>query len=742
MRLFTLLKTHFQKLVSSKRAILTLMSVLGILSAWNLLTPAPAYALFSIEDILGSAVGWVAFVLGYIIAYVGGVVIAMLVYSIGIILQLNTNIINTPAVQAGFSITLQFANLGFVLGVIIIAIATIIRYETYGMKQLLSRLIIAALLVNFSLVFAGGLLNFSDQLSGVFLRSLPGGGKGVNAFASAIGGAMSPQRYMLNNQGNSNLNTQENWSKWASAGAGTGRTLANILTPLVEIIFASAMILIIVVTIGAFFVMLTVRYIYLGLLLIIMPIAWLLWIFPNTRGQWTKWWKNFFKWTFFAPISLFFLWLAIITAEAMNNASKVDPLSGLGGLGYTPDITTNPAGQALSGFFGNLVNNILGSFLQGSIVVGLTVGGLLAAERFSIVGAHAALGAVKSVGSAAKGYVGKRMKQAATYPLRTETGKRRLAQMQQYQGRGLTRWTGAAWATRKVGRLLESGGVAMGEHAVGSYGGEAKKATDEQVINSISSASFAPERIAYIKEALSRKILHRMPVEDQERFLSEENREMFRRYDANKDFDRARDQSTLTLREIQHDWAGGAGTIGRPEYERRTREVAERMGRNGDASVLANVFPQNMREFLERLGLENTPQNQAMTRGIQEAAKEGIARGFSPTNMSAFFKELSEKQRIDVFAAVAPSAQAPSLTPQDFRLGVVDYFDRNQARDLVGDARVLFGLQAIGGSNPPGGGNPGGGNPGPTPPASGSNPTIIIPPGTGGPGPRSRTRYP
>ena len=52
-------------------------------------------------------------------------------YVIRLALQFNNNIFNSPAVQTGFSVTLAIANLGFVLGIIIIAIATIIRNQTY-----------------------------------------------------------------------------------------------------------------------------------------------------------------------------------------------------------------------------------------------------------------------------------------------------------------------------------------------------------------------------------------------------------------------------------------------------------------------------------------------------------------------------------------------------------------------------------------------------------------------------------
>src|SRR4030042_5966834 len=73
-------------------------------------------------------------------------------------------------VHTGWQIVLNFANLGFVLAIIVIAFSTIFRRESYAMKQTLWKLIVAALLVNFSLVIAGAFINVSDIFSDFFLK--------------------------------------------------------------------------------------------------------------------------------------------------------------------------------------------------------------------------------------------------------------------------------------------------------------------------------------------------------------------------------------------------------------------------------------------------------------------------------------------------------------------------------------------------------------------------------------------
>src|SRR6185437_2829851 len=79
-------------------------------------------------------VGWIIFGITYVITEIAGIAIAFLTYLIGIILQLSGNAVSTLAVQSGFTVTLAIANLGFILGLIIIAIQTILQRVTSKSK--------------------------------------------------------------------------------------------------------------------------------------------------------------------------------------------------------------------------------------------------------------------------------------------------------------------------------------------------------------------------------------------------------------------------------------------------------------------------------------------------------------------------------------------------------------------------------------------------------------------------------
>ncbi len=374
-------------------------------------------ALSAIADIAASAIGWVIYGVSYFIAAIISIFIALETYVIGIVLQLNGQVMNSLAVQSGFTVTLAVANLGFVLVIVVIAITTILRLESYQMKKTLGKLIAAAILVNFSLVIGGAIINFSNSFTTAFMTALPGGGGGAGQyfeFANDLAGAFAPHRLSLNCLVNSDGTAATAGQAGLDINGGSsqlGSSLAGIITPLFGIIFTVGMLLSVLVVLATFLFMLLIRYMYLVFLLIIMPLAWLMWIVPKYSHLFSEWWTKFLEWCFFAPIVMFFLFLSIATAHQMavanTQAGVTDPAAGLAGLGYQPS-TTNYLGSALSGFLGGATNTLLGTALQMMVVLGLSVGGMFVAKKMSITGAKAALGAAEGGAKAFGKYAGKR----------------------------------------------------------------------------------------------------------------------------------------------------------------------------------------------------------------------------------------------------------------------------------------------------------------------------------------------
>jgi hypothetical protein len=301
--------------------------------------------------------------------YLAGFIFSKILFLAGLVLNwvliLNSEIVDNPAVQIGWKIARDIANLGFVLLIIIIAFGTILRNESFQAKKALPKLIIAALLINFSILIATMALDFAGVFMNFFLHnayvSSSNGG-----ISQAILGAMSPPLLLPPsiNAGDTLL----------SFSTGTVHFIANLM-------FIVMMTAISAITMIALAVMFLIRYITIGILLILMPGAILVWAFGS--GLWNQWLSAFLKQTFFGPAAAFFIYVALKSAETYRN---------MGGL----------ESSAVQGDLSGTLISIAGSSGSMIMMVALFLGGLMAAEKMSIMGAkggmESAQGILKFIG--------------------------------------------------------------------------------------------------------------------------------------------------------------------------------------------------------------------------------------------------------------------------------------------------------------------------------------------------------
>jgi hypothetical protein len=382
-------------------------------------------------DSASDAISTVMMLLSEFIAYFIGVFIMLASWLDQWALQLNASISTSSVVKIGINITLSLANLGFVTILIIIALATILRRESYGAKNLLAKLIIAALLVNFSLPISSTLLQISDQFTYYFLSAFPGtkdSPGGIDGFSNAIAVAFNPQGVGVTLSNEAASNAQE-----ANASPTVGSSaFISIMSLGFTIIFP----LIILIALLGLFVMLLIRYVYLGILLILMPLAWIAWITPLTEKEWQKWWDEFLKWTFFSPILMLFLYIA------MREVHDIATINGDNNLGVA---------LALKGITPSFMQ-IIGEQI---ILIGLVIGGLIAANSMGIKAAAATISTAKSAGKSIGNYARKQGVRASTSPLRSKWGQSAVGALSRSRIPGITAiGRGLASVSEKGGKNL------------------------------------------------------------------------------------------------------------------------------------------------------------------------------------------------------------------------------------------------------------------------------------------------
>lgn len=305
---------------------------------------------------------------------VTGFFISILASMIAWVLKLP--IYGNPVVNMGWTYSKNIVNMFFLLGLLAIGISTILRLETFGAKKTFARLIIAALLINFSLQIAGVFVDFSDVFNRYFLNTISGDWGGI--LTKAFG-----------------------WQQFYAVFNTTGAP-PEVMDSFIRMLFVLLLGILMIVAFIMVFVLFIIRYIAIVILLIVAPFAWFFWIFPElsvATGQniWSKWWSSYFKYIFFAPIMLFFLTIAMVSATALgdfnspaNNASILSNTDINKTLSYN-----NPGGDPKNSLLVLGVNMI--------IVLGLVFGGMKVAMDMSVAGAGAAMAYAKKAGGWARG---------------------------------------------------------------------------------------------------------------------------------------------------------------------------------------------------------------------------------------------------------------------------------------------------------------------------------------------------
>jgi len=481
----------------------------------------------------------------YIVSVILGAVIAIEAWFITVVLTLNMTIVDTKLVQLGFDTSLQIVNLGFVLGLIIIAIATILRWEGYGMKRTLRNFVIAALLVNFSLVIAGSFIRLSDGITLYFLQSgfpsTAGGLDSIDNFATAIVRAYAPQKYF-------NPQVQPESGLGGAPGA-VAQGESSAIAALVAFNFTVLGLLLTVVVLAAFIIMLFYRYVMLSGLLIVMPFVWLMWIFPSTQKYWGQWWGRFLNQVFFAPIAIAAIWLVVAVGTNINTTPEASSIP------FLAQSTGSGIMASMVAWAGGTFVTVVETFMMGLILNFLMIGGLKFASSMGAGGASVGMKWAESAKNAYVGYVGSRSRRMANYALNrnvpgTETSVSGAVRKAQNLGA----------SSGLVGRALsyvprKLAGAA--DHAITSNQGviveEAAKSTahlsTDEKIRRFSSGT-TPEQIAWFKDILKEGRQNEIKQEVLSNFLDESRESIFKRYDQGKVFKDGRNESGITLAQL------------------------------------------------------------------------------------------------------------------------------------------------------------------------------------------------
>ncbi|MBI4812704.1 hypothetical protein HY798_04725 [Candidatus Falkowbacteria bacterium] len=288
----------------------------------------------SIAQILGHIVSAIIWILGQILT----VLMAILIW----VAQYN-DFIKSPAVINGWVIVRDLCNMFFILILLIIAFATILRIESYNAKKLLPKLLIMAVLINFSKTICGLIIDFAQVIMLTF----------INGFKEAVGG---------------NLTTMLGIDKILTIDVDNKNSSVTALSIFGSYMLALIYVIISIIVILVMIAVLVMRMVMLWVYVVLSPLAYLLSAFPAGAKYSQQWWSEFSKNVIVGPVLAFFIWLSFVSATTGTGLVDVDATSM--DLGTSSKIG---AGNTVAGSKDNMIKFI--------VSIGMLIGGLMVTQQ-------------------------------------------------------------------------------------------------------------------------------------------------------------------------------------------------------------------------------------------------------------------------------------------------------------------------------------------------------------------------
>jgi len=211
-------------------------------------------------------------------------------------------------VDVGWPIVRDLVNMFFIVALVIIGLATALRIKEYQAQKALPRLIIIAILINFTPVICGLIMDAQNIFMNFFLEEVTG--------FKLLGN-------LLVTQGTALYQSLIHFFDIRYAATLLGKTIGMIafdwIAALIFLMYA---------------ILFIMRYIMIWVLVIVSPLAFFSWVFPGSQKYlfksilgWEEWWKQFIEWSLIGIIGAFFLYLGeqlLILAPGMISTIPPD----------------------------------------------------------------------------------------------------------------------------------------------------------------------------------------------------------------------------------------------------------------------------------------------------------------------------------------------------------------------------------------------------------------------------------
>jgi len=303
---------------------------------------------------------------------------------------------NIPLVSIGWVIFRDLANITFIFILLWISIATIVGISSVDTKRLLVKLVLFALLINFSLFITKAVIDASNIITIHFydLMTLPGGDATkdrTSISAVFMDGLKLNTAYdikKLNSTATPEGDSLDPETRQALNKASNGSNI-NVINILLISVGSIALFLVTAFVFTATSLMFLGRAVALMFLMILSPLAFVGFVLPGLSGGSQKWWKHLISQSFFAPAYMILVYVVVLT---IHDSAFQDFL---GNAAFSEVLTKGAGFQIIINFI------IIIALMLGALMLAKSIGG-----KTSDLGMMVA-GKARSLMGGAGGYVGR-----------------------------------------------------------------------------------------------------------------------------------------------------------------------------------------------------------------------------------------------------------------------------------------------------------------------------------------------
>lgn len=400
----------------------------------GLLFSSPAHAVdwpVAVAQFIGNGVAVIVWLLGRVLVIVINLVVWVAQYN---------GFIKSSAVSQGWIIVRDICNMFFIVILLIIAFGTVLNQEKYSWKHLLPKVLLAAVLINFSKLICGLLIDFGQVVMLSF----------VNGFRDIAGGNFA------NMAGISRL-------LGVSSNSGEVTVLSLAGTYVMALLYVIVALVVMVVILF----ILVIRIVMIWILVVLSPLAYFLHAVPGKGESYAgKWWEQFTSYVVSGPILAFFIWLSFVAIDP----SKPQPLDLPERNDAEKNLTGSIAQDSKQLSAGLSETGTPEGMLKFIVSVGMLIGGLMITSQLGGMAGSIAGAGMSKIQNGAKGlkkFGAKRAQLAGKFA--GQTALRASGSLAQVVGNKINKEMGG-----KFGESLQKSGAFLN-----SWGGDIRKSRKE-----------------------------------------------------------------------------------------------------------------------------------------------------------------------------------------------------------------------------------------------------------------------